>query len=477
MVKPKRSRGNNKAHDRDELGHRRRRGYRPFLEILEDRLAPATEILNLPTLQLTPADTTLIEIGGPLAGNPPGGNDVDGYDQVQVASNALLDGTLQVKLVNDYVPEVGTEFDFLTVAGTLSGSFVDAKGLFSFPEGDRYFEIVQRPDGLKLVVTAAPGELRFAPSPDTQDDFGEFLNDDYFELTQFSYTGTLEVTGFASLSGAFAFETTGTQIRVAGADIAAFVGASGTGLQVEDASLGIVIYTPATGPSTFALKGTGSAALTGVSDLTLAGSMTVVVNTTGQPIDETITTPAGDVRVKFDLPDDVQRVEGHVNLAFAGFVEVTGDFSVEKTTDGNLTTITAAVTDLDAFLGVNRGQAGAFGVAVHDASLGLVIEKSGASAAQFAVSSHGGTAGLVGVPGLDLSGALELNINRLGHGLDIDLQSPDRTRIPVDFSTSGPVRSFGGDLVLSIEGFTELSGSLGFEKETVGGTTKIPDHT
>ena len=75
--------------------------------------------------------------------DPDDGNDIDGYGQVQCSDHLTLGGTLEVRLVNGYVPAVGTTFDFLTVdGGTRTSAFADAKGLFSFPDGDRYFEIV-----------------------------------------------------------------------------------------------------------------------------------------------------------------------------------------------------------------------------------------------------------------------------------------------------------------------------------------------
>ncbi|NBO93108.1 MAG: hypothetical protein EBV06_12490, partial [Planctomycetia bacterium] len=68
------------------------RWFSPQLERLEDRLAPATEILQLTNLSLVADSRTLIEIGGPQPGNPPdaNNNNDDGYDQIQVANNASL---------------------------------------------------------------------------------------------------------------------------------------------------------------------------------------------------------------------------------------------------------------------------------------------------------------------------------------------------------------------------------------------------
>ena len=55
-----------------------------------------------------------IELGGTTAGTQ--------YDQVNVTGNLTLDGTLQVLLINGFVPHVGDIFHILNW-GTLSGSF------------------------------------------------------------------------------------------------------------------------------------------------------------------------------------------------------------------------------------------------------------------------------------------------------------------------------------------------------------------
>ena len=47
-------------------------------------------------------------------------------------------------------------------------------------------------------------------------------------------------------------------------------------------------------------------------------------------MDETITTPGGDVAVKFDNGDEVTEVAGSVTLAIGGFVDVHGSFGFKE---------------------------------------------------------------------------------------------------------------------------------------------------
>ena len=105
------------------------------------------------------ADATLqIEIGGLSPG--PGTPVNNGYDQVNVSGLATLDGTLEVSLLDDFVPGVGDTFDFLTF-GSVDGHFANATGLYGFGD-DLYFDIVQidpeggQPGKLQLVAREVP---------------------------------------------------------------------------------------------------------------------------------------------------------------------------------------------------------------------------------------------------------------------------------------------------------------------------------
>jgi hypothetical protein len=97
-------------------------------ELLETRFMMATEITSLSSLTLDTDSLTRIDIGGRVAGNPAGGNDVDGYDRIEIGGqtpgvNTALDGKLQVQLVNDFVPSVGDEFIFMTTTGAFTNKF------------------------------------------------------------------------------------------------------------------------------------------------------------------------------------------------------------------------------------------------------------------------------------------------------------------------------------------------------------------
>ncbi|MGV2341328.1 MAG UNVERIFIED_CONTAM: hypothetical protein LVR18_47555 [Planctomycetaceae bacterium] len=219
----------------------------------------------------------------------------------------------------------------------------------------------------------------------------------------FKGTVTAEITQFASISGGFAVSKDGSKLTIAAAGVTAFVGTGNLGVRVTDGKLGVVVKTDT---KKFAAVASGTAALEGVDGLTVTGTGSVRINKLGTSINETITTPSGDVTVKFDNGTEILQVRGSLNLQFQNFVYASGDFLLEKTQSGDLTTITLAASNLNAFLGVNYGVTGEFGVKVTAAGVAMLIEKQGSNAAKYAISTTGGTAGLVGLSGVDLTGPL-----------------------------------------------------------------------
>ncbi|MGV2336693.1 MAG UNVERIFIED_CONTAM: hypothetical protein LVR18_22175 [Planctomycetaceae bacterium] len=281
---------------------------------------------------------------------------------------------------------------------------------------------------------------------------------------------TAEVSGFATITGGFAISKSASKLTIAAAGVTAFVGSGNLGVRVTNGKLGAVIKTDT---KKFAAVASGDAALEGVSGLTVTGSGSVRLNKMGEAVNETITTPSGNVDIVFADGSDIQQISSTLNLQFENFVYASGDFLLEKTQVSDLTTITLAASNLNAFLGINYGVAGEFGVKVTGAGVAMLIEKQGSNAAKYAISTTGGTVGLVGLAGVDLTGPLALNINRLGRVVDVDIPAPSGVTFPLEFSLPDTVQRFGGDLNLNITNFTTLKGTYGFEIETASGATEI----
>ncbi|MFM7427478.1 MAG: beta strand repeat-containing protein [Elainella sp.] len=84
-------------------------------------------------------------------------------------------------------------------------------------------------------------------------------------LTQAVGNLSLGIDGFAALSGNFNIQKTPDALRIGATDVAAFVGAAGSGLQVSDANLGLIVETDR--QNAYALIANGNASLVGVSAL------------------------------------------------------------------------------------------------------------------------------------------------------------------------------------------------------------------
>jgi hypothetical protein len=314
--------------------------------------------------------------------------------------------------------------------------------------GGAVSETITMPSGAPVVVNFAASD----PSP------------------VFSGSVTAEVSQFASIGGSFSVAKSTNRLTIAASNVEGFVGSGSLGVRVTDGNLGVVIRTDT---KKFAGVASGSAALEGVDGLTVTGSGSIRMNKLGEAINETITTPDGPVTLDFAGSTDILQVRSTLNLKFQNFVYASGDFLLEKTQVSDLTTITLAASNLNAFLGVNYGVTGEFGVKVSGAGVAMLIEKQGSNTAKYAISTTGGTAGLVGLSGVDLTGPLALNINKLGRTIATNIPAPSGTTFPLNFTAPDPVQRFGGDINLNIAGFTTLTGTYGFEIETASGATEI----
>jgi hypothetical protein len=365
-----RSRRNRSRCSASGIRYRTSADFAPRSQPLEQRLmltSDLTEVLNYNSLILTANDVVEIEIGGDTAGNPAGGNNIDGFDQINVSGSGTvqLAGLLDVKLVNNYVPDIGSKFQFLNISspGEIEGRFSTAFGLFSCPANDRYFDVTAVSGGLCLEVKALPGGLHFAPPDSQRDAFGRFLST-YFDNTDpaFSCSGSVSVPGFFAISGTLAFAQSDDETLVVGTGINVTLDQETAGLEITDADFGLVI----TSDHTWAMEVTGSAALTGLPGFSLSGTLFAERSTMAADIQKTVTVNSQSVSI--DVPAHARRFAGdNLELNIAGFANLEGDFAF----DVSGTSVTAVATALTAQM-----QAGSFSAGLTNASLGLVLTDS-----------------------------------------------------------------------------------------------------
>ncbi|WP_416671883.1 DUF4347 domain-containing protein [Egbenema bharatensis] len=271
-------------------------------------------------------------------------------------------------------------------------------------------------------------------------------------------TGSLDlaIEGIVALSGDFGIETTADSLRLGAVNVNAFMGANGTGVQVNDAVLGLVLYTDATG---YVLQASGTAELVGVSGVTLSGSAALEINRTGRAIEETIVTSGGDIQIDFQV-ENFLRVSGQLDLSVDGFASLSGHFGIQQTAD----TLLIGATDVNAFMGANQQ-----GLHVSEAELGLVIYTSQAGATYALQAS--GSAALVGIDDLTLRGAVALELNRTGSAVNEVIATPGGSVAITYTADEGNVSRAIGYLDLDIAGMAQLSGDFGFEQN--GNTLRV----
>jgi hypothetical protein len=285
---------------------------------------------------------------------------------------------------------------------------------------------------------------------------------------------TAEASGFASLSGGFAVSKSTGRLKIAVAGVTAFVGAGDTGLRLTGGNLGVVLNTNS---KKYALVAGGSIALEGISGFSVGGSAAVRINTLGEAVNETISTPSGDVTVSFPTSAQVQQVSGSVSLSISDYVEASATITATKETVGNLTTLNVTASDATAFLGVGASTittSDDMGVRLTGGALDLRWTKdTSANTSWYALGARG-TASLVGISGLTLTGTLQAERNTGPNSVTLDFGTASTAD---DLTLAAGAKRFGGTAELAISGFVSVSGSFGFEEstETIGGveTTRI----
>ena len=148
----------------------------------------------------------MIEIGG-LTPGPGESNPNDGYDQVNVTNLAALGGILQVSLINEFIPEAGDTFDFLTF-GSIDGDFAIGQGLYGFGDGSVYLDVVQQDDRLQLVAREVPLVARvIATTQAANDVLGTFYGDYFSSGGPITVGGDLNIGGVVAVSGSITFDS------------------------------------------------------------------------------------------------------------------------------------------------------------------------------------------------------------------------------------------------------------------------------
>ncbi|MEN9554689.1 MAG: hypothetical protein RLZZ232_975, partial [Planctomycetota bacterium] len=376
-------------------------------------------------------------------------------------------------IVNDFN---GTELS-ITFAGTLAGTdladltgsvtgTVTPAGLTQTTEGFDRPEVPAVNETVVIDYAADPLTIPSGPSST----FTFTMDGQLGELTEASGYVSGTVASFANLSGNFYFRRTlkeGVARLVAGATgVTAFVGngfetADAKGFQISNGKLGLVVLEKtASDAASYALLASGSTGLTGLSDFTLDGNLTLELQRFNAVIDETIPVGSDSIRVKFDSATELTRLSGTVTLG-TPIADLSGSFAVESTGTSPNRRILLAASDVTGFVGDKKGTATTVddaGVQFSNGSLLAVINANGT----YGLSATG-SASLVGVSGLSLTGTLTGERNTTGAAISEDLTVGGVTR---SLALARDVSKVDGSVTLNAENTLYLTGTVGIEKKT-----------
>jgi len=271
-----------------------------------------------------------------------------------------------------------------------------------------------------------------------------------FAANELDVTGTANLTvgptasPFLSISAGFSISesTVGSLSKVLiGAVVpSAFVGFSGVGVQVTNADLGLALVnsTGAQSYSAYVLSATGTASLTGISALTLTGSLSIQISTLPAGVTENDTinvpnpqSPGSTIPVTLNFTGSVPlSLSGSVTLAIANFVSLSGSFTFNESSSN---TMTVSASNVGVFIGV--GGTTPIGLQVSGGELGLVLLAN----SNFALYASGNVA-LVGLPGLQVSGGMSILYNNTGAAQT----NPDSNSTVTSIPNGGPTISVTG---------------------------------
>ena len=256
------------------------------------------------------------------------------------------------------------------------------------------------------------------------------LNGSFLRLTG---SGTIAIAGLAEISGAVSLQVSGATVQVA---------ISGSSLAAA-----LIVY----GDGSVAGAGTASAALpVAVPGVTLAGTVTLQINTTGAPVPSTVVAVgATSVTVAYASATRVVSATGALRLT-TPVGDVAGTFALSANLGNRDLTITG--TGVDLFLGT-RGATAAddVGLSLSGASLAVRVRSDGTYALRAS-----GAASLANLSALTFSGTFAAEVNTLGEDATLDGA----------VVAAGTRRLAGRRVTLVLPGGISASGDLVVERST-----------
>jgi hypothetical protein len=279
-------------------------------------------------------------------------------------------------------------------------------------------------------------------------------------LTRVVGSATLQIAGFADVSGRFAFQKMGNEpydiITVGATDVSAVLSAGGVSLSLTG-GVGAMLMNR----YGVAAKAAGAVALSGASGVSLAANLTLELNSTGREVYEVITTGPGTDYVLRLAAGSFQKVAGAAVVAVAGFASLSGSFEFQRAGTGAGQIITAGATGVSASLA-----AGTASLNLTDGSGALLVTSAGLAA------KVSGTVALSGVTGVAMTASLALELNSTGAAVSQEIATSSSTSITLSY-TQGTFQRVVGSASLAIGDYLAVSGEFAFYAVGVGAAQAI----
>ena len=305
----------------------------------------------------------------------------------------------------------------------------------------------------------------------------DFTSTGTANVQQFSGTVQLQVANSVYLSGAFAFaSSTGgsTETLTASASgVTGFLGAnygiSGeTGVQLTNGQFGLAV-TKTGSATTYALDASGGVnlELPNVSPaITAQGTLDIRTNT--NTTDTAVTVGGQPVTVPANTALAVTGMG--LTLQLANAVYLNGNFAFSDSTTGTTNTLTVGASGVTGFFGTNYGTSAETGVQLTNGQLGLVVTKTGTTAATYALDAQGGVnLELPNVsPSITAQGTLDVQINTNSTNTPV---TEGTTTVTVPANTVLAVSAMG--LTLQVGNSVYLHGNFAFADSTAGTTNTL----
>ena len=204
--------------------------------------------------------------------------------------------------------------------------------------------------------------------------------------------------------------------------------------------------------STWALTASGTVSIIGVAGVTLTGTVSARVNTTGLVIDESLEMPGGapPVAVTFSTAAPVlEMVASGATLAFGG-QSLTGTFSFAKRGDDVVVAASAVSVSLGSTVSVTQGS-------------GVLLLTPAGIAGRLSAQIQ------VTVPGITIGSGLSVSISSIAAPVSTSVDVAGATLV-LDLPAGPYLRVAGSGLTVTVQG-QSLTADVVLERATVGGAT------